>query len=281
MYNVLSEKPPWWYKPVSILSRITNNIPLSLLTTHTRNQFHNRLIPLSLSFADNNNIETAAGKQLPRSYTWPSAGQMGNSRRQFDSRTVWSYGRRPLYGVWNIGRPRTTANGERRRCGCLLRQNVACFPCRRLLFVQFVAVWWQAGRLSGRSHRRTKWHWIFDRRPQERRHQYQISGPLQTNEPINDRAIPTDKEVSIIAAIGPLNARQEANSHPHDGLHVNSEDIQINFSSKVCSNTNDLMMSEHHSENEYFKFFYRMTIHVQCLCIRFVMRTRQSHGHRW
>lgn len=105
--------------------------------------------------------------------------------------------------------------------------------------------------------------------------------PLQTNEPINDRAIPTDKEVSIIAAIGPLNARQEANSHPHDGLHVNSEDIQINFSSKVCSNTNDLMMSEHHSENEYFKFFYRMTIHVQCLCIRFVMRTRQSHGHRW
>lgn len=59
--------------------------------------------------------------------------------------------------------------------------------------------------------------------------------PLQTNEPVNDRAIPTDREVSIIAAIGPLNARQEANSHLHDGLNVNTEDIQINFSSKVNS----------------------------------------------
>lgn len=37
--------------------------------------------------------------------------------------------------------------------------------------------------------------------------------PLQTNEPINDRAIPTDVEVSVIAAIGPLNSRKEANAH--------------------------------------------------------------------
>lgn len=37
--------------------------------------------------------------------------------------------------------------------------------------------------------------------------------PLQTNEPINDRAIPSEGEVSVIAAIGPLNSRKEANAH--------------------------------------------------------------------
>lgn len=37
--------------------------------------------------------------------------------------------------------------------------------------------------------------------------------PLQTNEPINDRAVPTDVDVSVIAAIGPLNSRKEANAH--------------------------------------------------------------------
>lgn len=37
--------------------------------------------------------------------------------------------------------------------------------------------------------------------------------PLQTNEPINDRAVPADVEVSVIAAIGPLNSRKEANAH--------------------------------------------------------------------
>jgi len=37
--------------------------------------------------------------------------------------------------------------------------------------------------------------------------------PLQTNEPINDRAVPTDVEVSVVAAIGPLNNRKEANAH--------------------------------------------------------------------
>lgn len=57
--------------------------------------------------------------------------------------------------------------------------------------------------------------------------------PLQTNEPVNDRAIPTDREVSIIAAIGPLNTRSEANAHSHTGTDINSDDIQINFASKV------------------------------------------------
>jgi hypothetical protein len=37
--------------------------------------------------------------------------------------------------------------------------------------------------------------------------------PLQTNEPINDRAVLTDVETSVIAAIGPLNSRKEANAH--------------------------------------------------------------------
>lgn len=59
--------------------------------------------------------------------------------------------------------------------------------------------------------------------------------PLQTNEPVNDIAIPTDREVYIIAAIGPINSLQEANAHSHDGLDVNTEDIQINFSSRVNS----------------------------------------------
>lgn len=57
--------------------------------------------------------------------------------------------------------------------------------------------------------------------------------PLQTNEPVNDRAIPTDREISVIAAIGPLNSRREANAHSHDGMDVNSDDIQINFSARV------------------------------------------------
>lgn len=56
---------------------------------------------------------------------------------------------------------------------------------------------------------------------------------LQTNEPVNDLAIPTDREVSVIAAIGTLNSRREANAHTHDGMNVNSNDIRIDFSSRV------------------------------------------------
>lgn len=41
----------------------------------------------------------------------------------------------------------------------------------------------------------------------------QFRRPLQTNEPINDRPIPSEGEISIIAAIGPLNSRMEANAH--------------------------------------------------------------------
>ena len=55
---------------------------------------------------------------------------------------------------------------------------------------------------------------------------------LQTNEPVNDQAIPLDREVSVIAAIGPLNSRKEANSHTHTGDEHTVDDIKIDFSSK-------------------------------------------------
>lgn len=55
---------------------------------------------------------------------------------------------------------------------------------------------------------------------------------LQTNEPVNDMAIPIDREVSIIAAIGPLNNRNEANAHSHTGGDFTTDDIRIDFSSK-------------------------------------------------
>jgi hypothetical protein len=41
------------------------------------------------------------------------------------------------------------------------------------------------------------------------------------------------EKISVIAAIGPLNSRQEANAHAHNGEDVNVDDIQINFSSMV------------------------------------------------
>ncbi|XP_054266957.1 protein Skeletor, isoforms B/C isoform X2 [Macrosteles quadrilineatus] len=62
--------------------------------------------------------------------------------------------------------------------------------------------------------------------------------PLQTNEPINDRPIPSEGEVSIIAAIGPLNSRKEANAH--DFRDRTLDDIRIDFSSRndhACTNS--------------------------------------------
>ncbi|CAH1121732.1 unnamed protein product [Ceutorhynchus assimilis] len=54
------------------------------------------------------------------------------------------------------------------------------------------------------------------------------SKPLHTNEAINDRPIPDNEPVSIIAAFGPLNSRKEANAHTYkDRLDT---DVQINFS---------------------------------------------------
>ncbi|XP_037808737.1 protein Skeletor, isoforms B/C isoform X1 [Lucilia sericata] len=55
---------------------------------------------------------------------------------------------------------------------------------------------------------------------------------LQTNEAIYDAPIPTDREVSVIAAIGPLNSRKEANAHSHTPSDHNVDDIKINFSSR-------------------------------------------------
>lgn len=55
---------------------------------------------------------------------------------------------------------------------------------------------------------------------------------LQTNEPVNDQAIPLDREVSVIAAIGPLNSNKEANSHSHSSDDHTVDDIRMDFSAK-------------------------------------------------
>ncbi|XP_035890719.1 protein Skeletor, isoforms B/C isoform X2 [Anopheles stephensi] len=55
---------------------------------------------------------------------------------------------------------------------------------------------------------------------------------LQTNEAVNDRAYPLDRQISVIAAIGPLNSREEANAHSHTGTEVTVDDVQIDFASK-------------------------------------------------
>uniref|UniRef100_A0A336JYU4 CSON003313 protein n=1 Tax=Culicoides sonorensis TaxID=179676 RepID=A0A336JYU4_CULSO len=56
---------------------------------------------------------------------------------------------------------------------------------------------------------------------------------LQTNEPVKDQGILLDREMSVIAAIGPLNSRKEANAHSHDGMDITVEDIKINFATTV------------------------------------------------
>lgn len=56
--------------------------------------------------------------------------------------------------------------------------------------------------------------------------------PLQTND-VHDKAVQTDRNVSVIVAIGPLNSRTEANAHSKDGYSVNVDDIRINFSATV------------------------------------------------
>lgn len=55
---------------------------------------------------------------------------------------------------------------------------------------------------------------------------------MQTNEPVNDIAIPLDREVNVIAAVGPLNSRMEANAHSHNGQDATVDDVRIDFSSK-------------------------------------------------
>ena len=62
--------------------------------------------------------------------------------------------------------------------------------------------------------------------------------PLRTNEPVKDRMIP-ERETSVIAAIGHLNARGEANAH--ERFDKTTEDIRIDFtSSNVHECTNSL-----------------------------------------
>ncbi|XP_054005664.1 protein Skeletor, isoforms B/C isoform X1 [Hylaeus anthracinus] len=61
--------------------------------------------------------------------------------------------------------------------------------------------------------------------------------PLRTNEPVKDRMIP-DSETSVIAAIGKLNHRGEANAH--ERFDMTTEDIRIDFTSRnvhECKNS--------------------------------------------
>lgn len=44
--------------------------------------------------------------------------------------------------------------------------------------------------------------------------------------------IPTDREVNVIAAIGPLNERMEANAHAHNGAFNTVDGVRIDFSAK-------------------------------------------------
>ncbi|XP_071440906.1 protein Skeletor, isoforms B/C-like isoform X1 [Hetaerina americana] len=54
--------------------------------------------------------------------------------------------------------------------------------------------------------------------------------PLTTNEGTLDRVIPLRGETSVLAAIGPLNSRKEANAHGAEDK--TTEDIRIDFSSR-------------------------------------------------
>lgn len=60
--------------------------------------------------------------------------------------------------------------------------------------------------------------------------------PLQTNEAVNDRPIPSQGNISVIAAFGPLNSRKEANAH---SIRDKTEgDYMIDFSDvdhNMCS----------------------------------------------
>ncbi|KAK0183368.1 hypothetical protein PV327_001417 [Microctonus hyperodae] len=62
--------------------------------------------------------------------------------------------------------------------------------------------------------------------------------PMRTNEPVKDRMIPEGRETSVIAAIGTINDRGEANAHWAGDK--TEEDIKIDFTSKnihECTNS--------------------------------------------
>lgn len=77
--------------------------------------------------------------------------------------------------------------------------------------------------------------------------------PLQTNDSNLDRPIEAGNDLSVIAAIGPLNSKGEANAHSHDGLGTNYDDMKIDFGSRVridCIHLNHLF----HGHTIYFAF---------------------------
>ncbi|XP_060527582.1 protein Skeletor, isoforms B/C isoform X2 [Cylas formicarius] len=70
--------------------------------------------------------------------------------------------------------------------------------------------------------------------------------PLHTNEAINDRAIPDDGSIGVIAAFGPLNSRMEANAHMQKDR--TKEEESIDFSDRYdhqCTITLDELPQEY------------------------------------
>lgn len=60
---------------------------------------------------------------------------------------------------------------------------------------------------------------------------------MRTNDPNLDKMIP-EQETSVIAAIGPLNSKNEANAH--SATEVSKDDVRIDFTSKnvhECTNS--------------------------------------------
>nr|XP_022918431.1 protein Skeletor, isoforms B/C isoform X1 [Onthophagus taurus] len=87
--------------------------------------------------------------------------------------------------------------------------------------------------------------------------------PLQTNEAVNDRAIPSRGNVSVIAAIGRLNSKGEANAHdPNDKT---MEDVKIDFSQvyEACPSIYDILDENKTKPFEMNKISDRSTFYAK------------------
>lgn len=176
---------------------------------------------------------------------------MGNSKRFCRHRALRENWRGAVHGFWLVRRKWSVTDGQRRCHSCFLWSQAAEVPSRGLLHLCTLAMWWQEWSLSWWANRREKWcssTWVLGRKPVEWKLiqlSVLVAGDrkngvtyikykrfLQTNEPINDQAIPSDREVNVIAAIGPLNSRNEANAHSLSGGEFTADDVKIDFSSK-------------------------------------------------
>lgn len=103
--------------------------------------------------------------------------------------------------------------------------------------------------------------------------------PLQTNDSNLDRPIEAGNDISVIAAIGPLNSKGEANAHSHDGLGINYEDMKIDFASRVSTAFILYSISDVHSIC-FSHFSNRPTTIVPHRCIVFAMQMLHHHGNQ-